>query len=135
VNFLIKQLCSCHVIFALIFTLFGRCRLLFLFLTSCGCLLCLFLFPLFCFLCFFLFQVDIELVVWDVEAHFTEDVAISDFIRVFTVLGEFERDLVFAVGAGQGYVLILDAKGSLAVDRELKFIVTQLVAAPVPALG
>ena len=54
---------------------------------------------------------------------------------LFTILGEFERDLVFAVGAGQGYVLILDAKGSLAVDLELKFIVAQLVAAPIPALG
>ena len=59
----------------------------------------------------------------------------TKYYLLFSVLGEFERDLIFAVGAGQGYVLILDAKGSLAVDLELKFFVAQLVATPVPALG
>ena len=59
----------------------------------------------------------------------------AKFYLLFTILGEFERDLVLAICAGQGYVLILDAKGSLAVDLELKFIVTQIVAAPIPPLG
>ena len=54
---------------------------------------------------------------------------------LFTILSEFEGNLVLAIGARQRDVLVLDAEGSLAVDLELKFFVVQLVAAPIPPLS
>ena len=79
-NFIIEQLCSRHVIFILGAFLLGT---LFLFFTLS--------FLLLCFLSFLsleaLFLVDVELVVGHVEAHFAENVAISDFVRAKTMKG------------------------------------------------
>ena len=54
---------------------------------------------------------------------------------LFAILSEFEGNLVFAVGAGKGNVLVLDCKGSLAVHLELKLVFFELVLAPAPSLG
>jgi len=74
VNFLIKQLCSRHVV--IVFGAFFVLSLLLLLLSSSA----LFLGFLCCASLLTLFLIQVELVVGDMEAHFAKNVAITDLI-------------------------------------------------------